>query len=205
MTPSHYQVLIPVSRGYPCVRGRLPTRYSPVRRYPLHQSTEVSINRFPLDLHVLGTPPAFILSQDQTLKKMLSQLFRVKIKFELLNSFWTSCVLFSLCEIIVFRNCTRMLSTRLQIVFFVLLLWILGDQLNDLFDSISTLCCFQGSRSVWRGTFKIIRIYPLLVNNFLKVFRSFLGASQHLGWRAGVIIRFWGVLSTAFLKFFQFI
>jgi hypothetical protein len=25
----------------------------------------------PLDLHVLGTPPAFILSQDQTLQKSL--------------------------------------------------------------------------------------------------------------------------------------
>ena len=26
-----------------------------------------SINKFSLDLHVLGTPPAFVLSQDQTL------------------------------------------------------------------------------------------------------------------------------------------
>ena len=26
-----------------------------------------SVNKFSLDLHVLGTPPAFILSQDQTL------------------------------------------------------------------------------------------------------------------------------------------
>ena len=26
-----------------------------------------SIRKFPLDLHVLGTPPAFVLSQDQTL------------------------------------------------------------------------------------------------------------------------------------------
>ena len=26
-------------------------------------------NSLPLDLHVLGTPPAFILSQDQTLQK----------------------------------------------------------------------------------------------------------------------------------------
>ena len=26
-----------------------------------------SICKFPLDLHVLGTPPAFVLSQDQTL------------------------------------------------------------------------------------------------------------------------------------------
>ena len=27
-----------------------------------------SVNKSPLDLHVLGTPPAFVLSQDQTLK-----------------------------------------------------------------------------------------------------------------------------------------
>ena len=26
---------------------------------------------FPLDLHVLGTPPAFVLSQDQTLNKLV--------------------------------------------------------------------------------------------------------------------------------------
>ena len=125
MTPSHYQVLIPVSRGYPCVRGRLPTRYSPVRRYPLHQSTEVSINRFPLDLHVLGTPPAFILSQDQTLKKMLSQLFRVKIKFELLNSFWTSCVLFRFAKLLFFgivREC-HLPDCRLYSLYFFFEFW----------------------------------------------------------------------------------
>ena len=29
-----------------------------------------SFRRFPLDLHVLGTPPAFVLSQDQTLEKI---------------------------------------------------------------------------------------------------------------------------------------
>ena len=28
-----------------------------------------SENEFSLDLHVLGTPPAFVLSQDQTLEK----------------------------------------------------------------------------------------------------------------------------------------
>jgi hypothetical protein len=32
--------------------------YSPVRHWCCH----------PFDLHVLGTPPAFVLSQDQTLK-----------------------------------------------------------------------------------------------------------------------------------------
>ena len=62
-----YEVLIPVSRGYPSAKGRLPTRYSPVRRFPLITSTEASVMNFSLDLHVLGTPPAFILSQDQTL------------------------------------------------------------------------------------------------------------------------------------------
>ena len=66
---ARYEVLIPVSRGYPSARGRLPTRYSPVRRFPLTKSTEVSLASFSLDLHVLGTPPAFILSQDQTLNE----------------------------------------------------------------------------------------------------------------------------------------
>ena len=38
--------------------------YSPVR----HSSSEEDS----FDLHVLGTPPAFVLSQDQTLKLMMS-------------------------------------------------------------------------------------------------------------------------------------
>ena len=67
-----YEVLIIVSNGYPSVRGRLPTRYSPVRRCPFPNSTEVSFEKFSLDLHVLGTPPEFILSQDQTLYKIVS-------------------------------------------------------------------------------------------------------------------------------------
>ena len=70
MTSQHYEVLIIVSNGYPSAKGRLPTRYSPVRRFPLFLFDESQINRFSLDLHVLGTPPAFILSQDQTLNKM---------------------------------------------------------------------------------------------------------------------------------------
>ena len=65
----HYEVLIIVSNGYPSVRGRLPTRYSPVRRSLYLHLTEISFQYIPLDLHVLGTPPAFILSQDQTLNK----------------------------------------------------------------------------------------------------------------------------------------
>ena len=65
--PIRYAVLAHLSVCYPPLKGRLLTRYSPVRRYPLQKSAEASFCRFPLDLHVLGTPPAFVLSQDQTL------------------------------------------------------------------------------------------------------------------------------------------
>src|SRR5690554_6721454 len=47
--------------------GYVPTRYSAVRR----STAESKLSLFPLDLHVLGTPPAFILSQDQTLQKRI--------------------------------------------------------------------------------------------------------------------------------------
>ena len=49
-----------VSRGYPPPRGRLPTCYAPVRHVTPPKGG-------PSDLHALGTPPALILSQDQTL------------------------------------------------------------------------------------------------------------------------------------------
>ena len=58
-----YGVLGQVSLGYPPVRGRLHTRYAPVRR----SSPEYCYSALPLDLHVLSLPLAFILSQDQTL------------------------------------------------------------------------------------------------------------------------------------------
>jgi hypothetical protein len=48
---------------YPQFEGRLPTRYSPVRHF-----TPPASRGFSFDLHVLSTPPAFILSQDQTLQ-----------------------------------------------------------------------------------------------------------------------------------------
>ena len=61
-----YPVLITVSGGYPRVQGRLLTCYSPVRRSSTPEGA------FPLDLHVLSTPPAFVLSQDQTLHKKIN-------------------------------------------------------------------------------------------------------------------------------------
>ena len=58
-----YAALARVSPSYSPLQGRLPTCYSPVRR-----STRGPKAAFALDLHVSGTPPAFILSQDQTLQ-----------------------------------------------------------------------------------------------------------------------------------------
>src|SRR5207237_10055236 len=49
--------------------GYVPTCYSAVRRSCTPEGA------LPLDLHVLGTPPAFILSQDQTLQKRICSNF----------------------------------------------------------------------------------------------------------------------------------
>ena len=65
----YHAVLAVVSDCYPPLKGRLLTRYSPVRHCPRNQLSEDSVIRFSFDLHVLGTPPAFVLSQDQTLYK----------------------------------------------------------------------------------------------------------------------------------------
>ena len=63
---SEYPVLDPVSQAYPRVKGRSPTCYSPVRRSCTPKEA------LPLDLHVLSTPPAFVLSQDLTLQQKLA-------------------------------------------------------------------------------------------------------------------------------------
>ena len=62
-TQGCYPVLARLSPGYSKLESRLPTRYSPVRHF-----TGSLAAPFSCDLHVLGTPPAFILSQDQTLQ-----------------------------------------------------------------------------------------------------------------------------------------
>ena len=58
-----YPVLAVLSVCYPGHKGRLFTCYSPVRRFTRRPKPP-----FTLDLHVLGLPPAFVLSQDQTLQ-----------------------------------------------------------------------------------------------------------------------------------------
>jgi hypothetical protein len=57
-----YAVLATLSSGCPPPKGRLPTCYSPVRRF--NKDPKIP---FSLDLHVLSPPLTFALSQDQTL------------------------------------------------------------------------------------------------------------------------------------------
>ena len=62
-----HSVLAFLSECCPHPVGRLPTCYSPVR----HSHHQTKAQWIPFDLHVLSTPPAFVLSQDQTLRKNL--------------------------------------------------------------------------------------------------------------------------------------
>ena len=93
--PHVHAVLAAVSGCYPPVWGRLPTRYSPVRHSVKGASSPKGFrSSASFDLHVLSTPPAFILSQDQTL--MLNYLSRTHGKLAFLVPF-PSCLLAGYC------------------------------------------------------------------------------------------------------------
>src|SRR5688572_2335487 len=79
LNPERHAVLAFLSERYPPLEGRSPTCYSPVRH-----STEAEAP-VAFDLHVLGTPPALILSQDQTL--MLKGLRRPPVYRNALTAF----------------------------------------------------------------------------------------------------------------------
>ena len=83
-----HAVLAVVSNCCPPLKGRFLTRYSPVRHCPLLQLDESSFRRFSFDLHVLSTPPAFVLSQDQTLYKLyLNDRSRLNLYRAICHSF----------------------------------------------------------------------------------------------------------------------
>ena len=62
VVPLHYAVLASLSTGYSPLSGRFQSI-----AHPFAARQHVLLHLLPLDLHVLGTPPAFNLSQDQTL------------------------------------------------------------------------------------------------------------------------------------------
>ena len=87
-SPALHAVLAVVSNCCPPLKGRFLTRYSPVRHCPLLQLDESSFHRFSFDLHVLSTPPAFVLSQDQTLyKSYLNDRSRLNLYRAICHSF----------------------------------------------------------------------------------------------------------------------
>ena len=76
---SRFQPLSPTERQVPhALLTRSPLSSKSRRPKPL-------FNRFSFDLHVLGTPPAFVLSQDQTLKKLYLNCFS-QLKSSFLNN-----------------------------------------------------------------------------------------------------------------------
>jgi hypothetical protein len=68
---SHLVVLSGISQGFPWLSQTL----RQITHVLLTRAPLVSIPKdlLPLDLHVLGTPPAFVLSQDQTLQLNLEK------------------------------------------------------------------------------------------------------------------------------------
>ena len=55
-------------RYYPAVGPAIPQKSVGCSRVTHPSATEPELPLVPFDLHVLGTPPAFVLSQDQTLQ-----------------------------------------------------------------------------------------------------------------------------------------
>jgi hypothetical protein len=66
-----YAVLANLSAGYSPPLGRFRSI-----THPFAARQHVLLHLLPLDLHVLGTPPAFNLSQDQTLHLKISRIIK---------------------------------------------------------------------------------------------------------------------------------
>src|SRR5208282_6004900 len=93
-----HAVLANLSAGYSPPLGRFRSV-----THPFAARQHVLLRLLPLDLHVLGTPPAFNLSQDQTLHlKILKSTTKSKSKNSS-NYCWTS---------LVTRSCAKGTSTR---------------------------------------------------------------------------------------------
>ncbi len=64
-----YAVLPSLSKRYPTLEGMSPCATHP---FATQHDSSLRIPRLSSDLHVLGTPPAFVLSQDRTLRPNLT-------------------------------------------------------------------------------------------------------------------------------------
>ena len=166
-----YAVLAIVSNSYPPLQGRLPTRYSPVR----NSSKKSKLLSSAFYLHVLGTPPAFVLSQDQTL------IIKVRTILRLLSSI---CLL-AYCLLVKNVCCLELNQDALHIWF------------------VYSLFSFQRS-TLPRSNFYIITNFRLNVKNFFKkVFLSCFARLLLSVVTTYISYHLVCYLSTTFLLFFQ--
>ena len=120
--PPAYAVLSVISHCYSPLIGRLLTCYSPVRHGV--QLVDKSSSLLPFDLHVLCTPPAFILSQDQTLNFCLIFFFSFKpsglslFSYLFFGQFSVRLVLFSLKDIVYFSMYCFLFFASLKHMFY---------------------------------------------------------------------------------------
>ena len=119
---SRFQLLSPTLRQVP---------HALLTRSPLN-TEKINPLRIPFDLHVLGAPPAFVLSQDQTLYKMIfitskvlnlvhsarNRLRPVNYSLEFLSVPYTLKVPLQVFDIVQFsRSCVRQPSDRRPVYF----------------------------------------------------------------------------------------
>ena len=96
---SRFQLLSPTERQ---------VSHALLTRSPLSRKPKLST---PFDLHVLGTPPAFVLSQDQTLKKLYLKLLS-KPQISFLNNLLLAIITqeFSLAVNSISRNLNKSIN-----------------------------------------------------------------------------------------------
>ena len=179
-----------------------------------------SIKRFSLDLHVLGTPPAFVLSQDQTLekifRKLISSILNTNVFVKFAKTFLELTRSYTLC------NCRNTVLFVLHITAFLTvyfsnissqLAFFGGCSSSQKISTASHFCelCFLGARLC--GSFFLLsrfeRAYlsyhtqELLSTLFLTFFKIFLKSTAFLG-ATHLYYHISSSLSSTFFKFFCF-
>ena len=106
-----------ISTSFPVLfpsRGKV--AHALLTRPPLEVSPKANS---PLDLHVLGTPPAFVLSQDQTLAFNPSILNRFTGQVQLIRNYCLLFALFLFCIVFKVQRCALAVSRASQLVYII--------------------------------------------------------------------------------------
>ena len=119
----------------------------------------------PLDLHVLGTPPAFVLSQDQTLVKIAISVIPHLYTFNSFDLLVFSAFIARWLISSFFLN-PNFCHKKLKFLYFT--------HLFDVLDKNSALFIFQGTFCCLIGDSLVILTHPFtFVNTFFKIFFNF--------------------------------